>query len=38
MDAEIPAMDPQSVLIVAVLVIAIVLVSFLLFGRRGRDR
>ncbi len=36
MDMSIPALDPQSLLVVAVLVIAVVVVSFLVFRRRGR--
>jgi preprotein translocase subunit Sec61beta len=38
MDVSIPAIDPQSVLVVAVLVIGIVLVSFVAFRRRRGDR
>lgn len=36
MDVAIPVIDPQSLLVVAVLVIVVVLVSFLVFRRRGR--
>jgi hypothetical protein len=36
MDVSIPAIDPQSLLVVAVLVLVVVVVSFLAFRRRGR--
>jgi hypothetical protein len=36
MDVAIPAIDPQSILVVAVLVIVVVVVSFLVFRRRER--
>jgi preprotein translocase subunit Sec61beta len=38
MDVSIPAIDPQSILVVAVLVAIVVVVSFLAFRRRGSDR
>jgi hypothetical protein len=36
MDVAIPVLDPQSILVVAVLVIVVVVVSFLVFRRRER--
>ena len=36
MDVAIPAIDPQSLLVVAVLVIVVVVVSVLAFRRRER--
>jgi hypothetical protein len=36
MDVAIPVLDPQSILVVAVLVIVVVVVSFLVFRRRSR--
>ena len=33
MDVAIPVLDPQSILVVAVLVIVVVVVSFLVFRR-----
>ena len=38
MDVAIPAIDPQSVLVVAVLVAIVIVVSFLAFRRRGVGR
>jgi preprotein translocase subunit Sec61beta len=35
MDMSLPAIDPQSLLVVAVLVIVVVVVSFLAFRRRS---
>jgi hypothetical protein len=36
MDVAIPAIDPQSLLVVAVLVIVVVVVGVFAFRRRGR--
>jgi hypothetical protein len=36
MDVAIPAIDPQTLLVVAALVLVVVVVSFLAFRRRGR--
>lgn len=36
MDVAIPAIDPQSLLVVAVIVLVVVVVSWLAFRRRGR--
>ena len=38
MDVAIPAIDPQSLLVVALIVVVVVVVSWLAFRRRGRGR